>query len=399
MSLKSRILTILAAVAMLPGVLHAQFSFEVDKREVQVHSFFSQGFAYSDDNNYMTMKTSAGSFAFTDFGANISTQVTDKFRVGAQIYDREIGHLGEFHPQLDWAYGDYKFASWFGVRAGKVKTVEGLYNDVQDMSFLHTWAILPQSIYPLDLRASTIAHVGGDIYGSIGVSKHGEVSYTGYAGIRPQDAYGGYQYGLTAKGAFLTSTPGWQTGGDLRWSNLVKGLVVGASYMYSPLNAFGTLVKGTASLPLSLYSESNAPTVYAEYKHGNLTVASEYRREVLKSPEVVRSVMVARINNDMRGGYMSVAYRFSKRLELGTYRSLFYPQFSEIHSLPADHLFDQAVTAKVNLKDYWDIKVEGHFMDGVATTNAMLRGFYPQNNPQGFAPTTNMLVIRTSWNF
>ena len=51
----------------------------------QVHSFASQGFAYSNDNNYLTMDTSKGSFAMTDGGVNISTQVTDKFRVGAQV--------------------------------------------------------------------------------------------------------------------------------------------------------------------------------------------------------------------------------------------------------------------------------------------------------------------------
>ena len=34
-------------------------------RPVQVHSFASQGFTYSDQNNYLTMPTSDGSFAFT----------------------------------------------------------------------------------------------------------------------------------------------------------------------------------------------------------------------------------------------------------------------------------------------------------------------------------------------
>ena len=64
-----------------------------------------------------------------------------------------------------WALGDYKFADWFGIRR-KVKTTMGLYNAIrQDLEFLHAWAILPQSAYPLDLRASTIAHEGGDFYG------------------------------------------------------------------------------------------------------------------------------------------------------------------------------------------------------------------------------------------
>src|ERR1700722_10815228 len=165
MHFKTRQAILAAIFCVIPALLHAQFDFTVDGRQVQIHSFASEGFAYSNDNNYLTMDTSKGSFAMTDAGANISMPVTDSFRVGAQVYARNIGQLGDYHLQLDWAYGDYKFKDWFGIRAGKVKTALGLFNDTQDEGFLHTWAILPQSIYPLDLRSNVIAHTGGDIYG------------------------------------------------------------------------------------------------------------------------------------------------------------------------------------------------------------------------------------------
>ena len=85
--------TILLAGAMsvAPGLLYAQFDFKIANRPVQVHSFASQGFAYSNDNNYLTMRTGSGSFSMTDFGFNVSTQLNDKFRVGAQFYDRNVG--------------------------------------------------------------------------------------------------------------------------------------------------------------------------------------------------------------------------------------------------------------------------------------------------------------------
>jgi len=44
-----------AALSSAPALLHAQFDFKLDGRDVQVHSFASQGFMYSNDNNYMTM--------------------------------------------------------------------------------------------------------------------------------------------------------------------------------------------------------------------------------------------------------------------------------------------------------------------------------------------------------
>ena len=109
-----------APVALAGQDLSKYTNFTVGSRTIQVHGFVSQGFGYSDDNNYLTMKTSQGSFAFTDAGLNMSTQLTDKFRVGAQIYVRDIGNLSKWHPQLDWATADYKFKDWFGIRGGVV---------------------------------------------------------------------------------------------------------------------------------------------------------------------------------------------------------------------------------------------------------------------------------------
>jgi len=58
--------TLAAALCAAPGAIYAQFDFTVDGRSVQIHSFVSQGFGYSNDNNYLTMKTSQGSFPMTD---------------------------------------------------------------------------------------------------------------------------------------------------------------------------------------------------------------------------------------------------------------------------------------------------------------------------------------------
>ena len=91
----------LAALTVSIG-LHAQ-EFRLFDRNVQVHGFGSQGFVYTNDNNWLSMNTSAGSFAMTDGAVNASSQITDRFRVGAQLYDRNVGHMGKWHPELDWA--------------------------------------------------------------------------------------------------------------------------------------------------------------------------------------------------------------------------------------------------------------------------------------------------------
>ena len=91
---------------------------------------------------------------------------------------------------------------------------------------------------------------------------------------------------------------------------------------------------------------------------------------------------------------MSASYRFLKWLEVGAYHSRYYLIWQLPHSLPANHVFDQAVTARFDVRSYLDLKVEGHFIDGNAMASANNRGFYAPVNPNGVKPTTNMLVIR-----
>ena len=60
-------------------------------------------------------------------------------------------------------------------------------------------------------------------------------------------------------------------------------------------------------------------------------------------------------------------------------------------------MFDQVAAAKVDLTSHWDLKVEGHFIDGFSSPSSF-HGFYPQDNPAGLKPTTNMIDLRTGWN-
>src|SRR5216684_4355676 len=117
MSLRLNTIGFMTLLCAAPMALDAQFDFKIDGRSFQVHSFASQGYLYSNNNNFLTMRTNGGSFAMTDFGANISTQLTDKFRVGVQVFDRNVGSLGNWRPSLDWAVADYRWKDWLGIRA------------------------------------------------------------------------------------------------------------------------------------------------------------------------------------------------------------------------------------------------------------------------------------------
>src|SRR5579863_10199666 len=316
-------LAVLCLWAGLPAV-HAQ-EFKLFDRTVQVHGFASQGFVYTNQNNWLTMHSSQGSGAFTDFGANVSMQITDKFRVGAQIYDRNLGNLGEWHPSVDWAFADYRFKPWFGIRGGKVKTTLGLYNDTQDLDFLHTFALLPQSVYPTDIRDATLAHLGGDVYVNIILKRHlGELSYTAYAGHRSDSLYSGYAYVSAQYGVHISSFGGLQYGADLRWRSPLKGLMVGASRLSEDVTGKGKFVNLNPGIPIGPYSEISKSDginqFYSQYRLGKLRIDSEYRR-FLHDGTINRN-LIETITN-ARGWYVAGAYRILKRLELGSYYSHF----------------------------------------------------------------------------
>jgi hypothetical protein len=395
-SCAKRIALIIAACGV-PATLQAQFDFNLDGHQVQFHSFGSQGFAYSNQNNYLTMKTSDGSFAMTDGGVNVSIQLTDHFRIGAQGYTENVGQLYKWHPQLDWALADYKFKDWFGVRGGKVKTALGLYNDTQDMEFLHTWALLPQSLYPVDLRDNFISHLGGDVYGNVGLRRAGSLAYTGYAGLGGNNTRGGYYYSTAAAGITINDLPSWVAGLDLRWNTPVSGLQVGLSWMNRHLELNGSLPLYGMILPL--YAEVPAEhltSVYADYTRGRLHLASEYRRNV----EPLSSVVAGNKSPSDQGDkafFVSAAFRVAKRLELGAYNSRFYVDAPSVPGSAANHIFDQAVAARFDITHFWHLKLEGHFMDGYGDPYSS-RGFYLRSNPTGTKPTMNMLVLRTGFN-
>src|SRR5579859_3243188 len=370
--------------------------FKLLDRNVQIHGFASQGFVHTNDNNWLTMNTSGfGSGGFTDFGANASTQITDKFRIGAQFYDRNLGGLGKWHPSLDWAFASYKFTPWFGLRGGKVKTVMGLYNDTQDLDFLHTFALLPQSVYPTDLRDTTLAHEGGDVFGDIPVGKtFGSLSYTAYAGYRNGSPYSGYAYLVNSDGAQFKSFGGLQYGGDLRWSTPLKGLLVGVSRMNEEVVL--DFLNGPVDLRLSSKSDWTNQ-YYGQYTWKKLVVDTEYRRYWTD----LGMQGVSMIQEDVRGWYVAGSYQIVKRVQVGSYFSHYsinYPN-NALLSSGTGHDYDKVVTVRFDPTRFLNIKVEGHFMDGYGMPYQYPNGFYPANNPQGLKPNTNALVIKGGFNF
>jgi hypothetical protein len=397
------VVTLGLGAATLPAQDISQYtSFNLLDKSIQFHGFVSEGFAFSNQNNYLTMDTSKGTFAMTDGGVNVSSQLTDHLRVGAQVYDRNIGQLGKWHPVLDWAVVDYKFKDWFGIRAGKVKTMLGLYNDTQDIEALHTWAILPQSTYPLDMRATNIAHTGGDVYGSISLRKAGSVAYTGYAGLRSFDPWGGYYYFSENGGFDIEKISGHTEGFDIRWNTPISGLMVGTSLVNSTINRSGQWITGP--FVGSSYSITDNPertlAGYLEFVRNKWHFAGEFRN--LNNIDEITSTIFGKnafpFNAGDQESFVSAAYRVSKHVELGTYYSHYHVDTPTAGDPNSTHINDNTATVRFDLMSHWDLKIEEHFIRGYGGTYSA-HGFYTTQNPNGYKPNTDLLVVRTGWSF
>ena len=111
------------------------------------------------DTNYNNWlgSTEDGSYEFNEMGINFSTELTDDLHVGVQFFSRDLGTIGNDDIKVDWAFADYHWKDWLGVRVGKIRIPYGLYNEIRDIDILRLSIILPQSVYSEIARDSQTA--------------------------------------------------------------------------------------------------------------------------------------------------------------------------------------------------------------------------------------------------
>jgi hypothetical protein len=357
-----------------------------DLDRLQIHGFATQGFLFSSNNNYLTMRSSSGSLQWTQGALNVSDSVTDKLRVGIQVHMYQMGQFGGPNVLVDWALGDYKFNDHLGIRAGKVKTPMGLFNDSQDIDSLFLWVLLPQGMYPSSDETFNLAELGGEVYGGISLGKRGgSLQYKGHVGHSSLDSNEGYVRQLADQGLTFTTPPNGKTfGADVRWMAPLKGFAVGAGLLSQALD--GTGDAGSIHV---------APTMtiayYGQWDHGKLHLAGEYWRTPL-NPTLLFGTMVVPMPLDQRTWYPMVSYQLKPKLQLGTYYS-HYQNSGGDTSLPANYSKDWTVAGRYDFNPYFYGKIEGHFLHGTGL------GYYTSTNPDGLKPTSKMLAARIGFSF
>jgi hypothetical protein len=357
-----------------------------DLSGIVVHAYVSQGFLFSTNNNYLSMISSDGSLQWTDAAVNISDSLADNLRVGIQLHMYQLGEFGSSNVQVDWASGDYRVNDNFGIRAGKVKTVWGLFNDSQDIDAVFLWILLPQGSYSIDHKSFYLAHIGGDVYGGLPLGKKaGTLHYVGYAGQATVDLNDGYIKQFANLGLMFTSSLGGKTyGGDLRWETPVRGLTIGSSADVQAVD--GTAPTGSVHLPPTL-----TPSFYAQFSRGKVYVAGEYDRIPINATLTIESTVIPFVE-DGRSWFAMGSYRLRKNVQVGSYYS-HYVNKSADTTQPANHSKDFVVSGRYDFNPYFYAKIEGHFLHGTAL------GYYSDTNPNGLAPDSKMLSAKVGFTF
>ena len=376
----------LAAALVLPA---SAIELELGSKSIDFHGFASQGYLKSNDGTHFFAESgkSDGSFDFTEYGVNAGMDLTDRIRIGLQIYGRNLGDMGDYEPTLDWAFVDYRFQDWLGVRAGRVKIAHGLYNEYRDYDMLRTSIFLPQSVYLESMRdAFNSLSYGFSLYGNYNFGAIGKFSYQAQLGVLDPDDDGGVARYVESVWDLKVDEMDndWAYGLSLLWETPLEGLRLGYSHFSFNLTSEST------TRPSGLWSFAGVPVGFqADLDEQNLdnVVSAEYTwRELILAAEYMYVPMKYTLNNDfvgvlldgeptIEGYYGSASYRFTDWFQLGVSYSVYYPNKKDkdgdgvaFMGQPRWNgwLKDLGVTARFDFLDNWILKLEAHQMDGGA---------------------------------
>jgi hypothetical protein len=371
----------------------AQVRDKLDKYDVQVHGYATQGFLYTTQNNIYTTKSSDVSAQWTDAVVNVGAVLTPKMRVGAQARYFLFGKYSN-GVSLDWARVDYKVNEYFGVRAGKVKTPSGLFNEVQDIDPAYIWSLLPPSVYPVSSRNSQLSHVGAVVYGNVRAGNRlGRLEYRAWGGrqkIGPDD---GYFTALQEIGFdHINGFSGGDFGGAVRWKTPLPGLLVGAADTWRNVWRAKLVYENGADIGTNRIAAFHSPSYFLRYEHGKLEGAGEYMRFSPFFRITFPGFPVFRLPLDNRDWYAMASYKVAGKLTAGLY---FSEQVNHAPgaTAPGSYSKDWALSGRYDFNQYFYGKVEQHFIDGTAI------GYDTALNPNGLQPDTRLTIVKIGVSF
>ncbi len=338
--------------------------------DIEFHGFASQGFIGTTGYNYLG-DTKSGSLEFSEFGLNAAFNPFARTRIMAQAFSDDVGSAGRYDAVLDYALAEYTFNDYIGIRAGRIRRPQGIYNDIQDVDLGRTFVLLPQGVYDARYRDFYVSLDGAEIFGAIPLEQAGTLAYELYTGVVRPSVDGGIaldiRNDLPITGRLDEINSPTIFGGQLWWSTPIDGLRLGASGGYVPGFDYTLTVQSPVG-PIHLDEKSDVIVLQysAEYLWKAWTFQNEYwfTYSDSDSPGVPDASTFS--------WYVSAEYRFNKWIAAGAYYSEYYNTSFQpsgagtgVTNYPSDaNQRDAAVAVRFDLTDRWLFKVEGHYLRG-----------------------------------
>ncbi len=335
-----------------------------------IHAFVSQGYIKSIDNNYL-VASKRGSFEFNEAAVNFTKTVTDRLRMGLQLYAQDLGPQPDnYQVSVDWLYIDYRFRDWLGFRAGRTKLPYGLYNEVNEIDAARVPVLLPQSVYPIVDRNVLLAQTGGEIYGYLPIGPLGALDYRFYGGqlYIPSPA-------VSPPFQLVELSVPYIYGARVLWEAPLAGLRMGGSVQAIRLDYQLT---DTALTGTSANLGFRIPFVIAlasiEYAADNWLLAAEYGRwtDDIQS----NTALVPNSRTVSERYYVMGSYHLTPWFTPGLYYSSLTPNIDH-RDATSDYQDDVALTLRFDINSHWLFKLEGHYIHGTADVQSSLNGDAP----------------------
>lgn len=372
---------------------------------LQIHGFISEGAFVSTANDYLGA-SSRGSLELFEAGLNVSTEITDRLRAGIQFYARNVGTYEDLPPRLDWAFLDYRWRDWLGLRAGVIKMPYGLYNEYADVDASRTTLLLPQSVYSLRNRSALISHTGFALYGERRLGG-GSLEYQAWIGTLtvPENA-------LDVSGATLEGIDTHYVAGAQAYWLPIDGLKIGGTFIRASIDfdflldesTVNALVMGGLLPPgfdgrVSIYQRPSTFVIgSAEYIRNDWAFAAEYARSFQRQRSTIPDLLPT-TETDGERFYLRVSRRLCRCYSVGAYYSVLHADAGDRGGDDAVKFpvrsrawqRDAAVALRYDVNDRWLWKAEAHFIDGTAD-------LAPAPNPD---PTRywGLFLVRTTVTF
>jgi len=346
------------------------------KGTVQLHGFASQGYVWTSEYRFFGNSEAGGSFNYRELGLNASWQPNSRVFLAGQILARDAGDTSEADPRMDYLNLSVDLveglAGKLGIRAGRVKTPYGLYNDTRDVIFTRPSILMPHGVYQEGAGFRNLLFSADGVMG-YGQWNHGDNNleaqflWVDDFTADDQDAQG------------FTNTPGLP--GTLDFKNvwgfrLIESLFVDRLRLGFTWLQFDSAITPNAGIPPTILpaitTESQLFVASAEFNFNRNSLVAEYNR--LTSIEHI-PVIAQRTKGAGDAAYLQYTRRWNPQWQSYARIDL---DFSDMHDRDGRDFQQRTTTPRYQrfTRDYtiggrWDIRrdlglwAEYHYIDGV----------------------------------